>query len=88
MIQCKLNYLPRPDVPVIDLNQMAKWLKVLAEPNRLLIFHLLDVKRDAVDGRWMYYFINQQALEKLNQAWDAFSAAVDYRGMRAHRAAA
>jgi ArsR family transcriptional regulator len=85
---------------------MAKWLKVLAEPNRLLIFHflmegvqcncelgdglqmapnlishhlrvlreagLIDVERDAVDARWMYYSINRQALEQLNQAWGAF----------------
>jgi ArsR family transcriptional regulator len=37
-----LNYLPPdPASPPIDLNRMAKWLKVLAEPNRLLIFHLL-----------------------------------------------
>jgi ArsR family transcriptional regulator len=36
-----LNYLPKPDAPPVDLVRMAKWLKVLAEPNRLLIFHLL-----------------------------------------------
>ncbi len=36
-----LNYIPTPTSPPIDLNQMAKWLKVLAEPNRLLIFHFL-----------------------------------------------
>jgi hypothetical protein len=36
-----LNYIPNPSSPPIDLNQMAKWLIVLAEPKRLLIFHLL-----------------------------------------------
>jgi len=101
-----LNYLPEPTPPPIDLNQMARWLKVLAEPNRLLIFHqlmegvqcncelgnylqmapnlishhlrvlreagLVDVERDALDARWMYYSINRQALEALNQAWGTF----------------
>jgi ArsR family transcriptional regulator len=101
-----LNYLPEPTPPPIDLNRMARWLKVLAEPNRLLIFHqlmegvqcncelgnylqmapnlishhlrvlreagLIDVERDALDARWMYYSINRQALEELNQAWGAF----------------
>jgi len=37
-----LNYLPpQTAASPIDLNRMAKWLKVLAEPNRLLIFHFL-----------------------------------------------
>ena len=101
-----LNYLPEPTPPPIGLYRMAKWLKVLAEPNRLLIFHqlvegvqcncelgnylqmapnlishhlrvlreagLIDVERDALDARWMYYSINRQALEELNQAWGAF----------------
>jgi ArsR family transcriptional regulator len=101
-----LNYLSKPVTPPIDLNRMAKWLKVLAEPNRLLIFHflmegvqcncelgeglqmapnlishhlrvlreagLVDVERDALDARWMYYSINRPALEQLNQAWGVF----------------
>ena len=101
-----LNYLPEPTPPPIDLKRMAKWLKVLAEPNRLLIFHflvegvqcncelgeslqmapnlishhlrvlreagLVNVERDAQDGRWVYYSINRQALEELNQAFGAF----------------
>jgi ArsR family transcriptional regulator len=100
------NYLSEPAAPPIDLNRMARWLKVLAEPNRLLIFHqlmegvqcncelggylqmapnlishhlrvlreagLIDVERDALDARWMYYSINLQALEALNRAWGAF----------------
>lgn len=36
-----LNYLPNPSPPPVDLAGLAKWLKVLGEPNRLLIFHLL-----------------------------------------------
>jgi len=41
IIQYMLNYLPNPPVPPVNLAQMARWLKVLAEPNRLLIFHFL-----------------------------------------------
>ncbi len=101
-----LNYSPKPISPPTDLTQMAKWLNVLAEPNRLLIFNLLmegvqcncelgdglkmapnlishhlrvlreagliNVERDALDARWMYYSINRQALETLNQAWESF----------------
>src|SRR5512139_1166780 len=100
-----LNYLTKPDIPPIDLNRMAKWLNVLAEPNRLLIFNflmegvqcncelgdglkmapnlishhlrvlreagLINVERDALDARWMYYSINRQALDALNQAWES-----------------
>jgi ArsR family transcriptional regulator len=36
-----LNYPPQPVSPPVNLEQLAKWLKVLAEPNRLLIFHFL-----------------------------------------------
>jgi len=101
-----LNHIPKPDSPPTDLNRMAKCLKVLAEPNRLLIFNflmegvqcncelggglqmapnlishhlrvlreagLIDVERDALDARWMYYSINGQALDELNQAWGIF----------------
>ncbi len=101
-----LNYLPEPAAPPVDLNQLAKWLKVLAEPNRLLIFHqlmegvqcncelgsglqmapnlishhlrvlrevgLIDVERDAVDARWIYYSINRNALNELTRAFGTF----------------
>lgn len=101
-----LNYLPDPATPPVDLNQLANWLKVLAEPNRLLIFHflmegvqcncelgsglqiapnlishhlrvlreagLVDVERDSLDGRWMYYSVNRKALEAINFAWGTF----------------
>ena len=79
--------------PPTNLQQLADWLKVLAEPKRLLILHLLmegvqcncelgerlemapnlishhlsvlrqaglvDVERDALDARWIYYSINR-----------------------------
>ena len=79
---------------------------MLAEPNRLLIFHflmegvqcncelgdalqmapnlishhlrvlreagLVNVERDAEDARWVYYSINRQTLDELNQAFGAF----------------
>jgi ArsR family transcriptional regulator len=32
----------------------------------------VDVERDALDARWMYYSINRQTLEELNQAFGAF----------------
>ena len=102
-----LNYTPIENTPApVNLKQLADQLKVLAEPNRLLIFHLLmegvqcncelgaglqmapnlishhlrvlrqaglvDVERDVQDGRWVYYSINRQALEQLNQAFGAF----------------
>ena len=98
--------MPNTLSPPTNLQRLAERLKVLAEPNRLLIFHLLmegvqcncelgdglqmapnlishhlrvlreagliDVERDAQDARWMYYSINRQALEELNQAWGTF----------------
>ena len=98
--------MPNTISPPTNLQRLAEWLKVLAEPNRLLIFNLMmegvqcncelgdglqmapnlishhlrvlrqagliDVERDAQDARWMYYSINLQALEELNQAWSSF----------------
>lgn len=92
--------------PPTNLQVLADWLKVLAEPKRLFIFHLLvegvqcncelggrldmapnlishhlrvlreaglvDVERDPVDARWMYYSVNQKALKELNQAFGVF----------------
>jgi ArsR family transcriptional regulator len=101
-----LNYLPDFPASQVNLERMAKRLKALAEPNRLLIFNfimggvqcncelgngldmapnlishhmrvlreagLIDVERDAQDARWIYYSINRQALEELNQALGIF----------------
>jgi ArsR family transcriptional regulator, arsenate/arsenite/antimonite-responsive transcriptional repressor len=92
--------------PSTNLQALADRLKVLAEPKRLLIIHLLmegvqcncelgdalklppnlishhlrmlrvagliDVERDAVDARWMYYSINQSALNELNEMFGVF----------------
>jgi ArsR family transcriptional regulator len=92
--------------PPTNLQQLADRLKVLAEPKRLLILHLLmegvqcncelgdalqmapnlishhlrvlrdaglvDVERDELDARWLYYSINRQALDELNAAFGLF----------------
>ena len=93
-------------VPPTNLQQLAEWLKVLAEPKRLLIFNLLmqgvqcncelgeqldmapnlishhlsvlrqaglvEIERDALDGRWIYYSVNRAALNDLNAAFGTF----------------
>lgn len=92
--------------PPTNLQILADRLRVLAEPKRLLIFHLLmegvqcncelgeslemapnlishhlrvlreagliDMERDPVDSRWIYYSVNLQALRELNQAFGLF----------------
>jgi ArsR family transcriptional regulator len=94
------------DVVPTATESLAKWLKVLAEPKRLLIVNLLmkgvhcncelgealdmapnlishhlrvlrraglvDTQRDALDARWIYYSLNRDALEELNQVFDDF----------------
>jgi len=89
-----------------NLQVLADRLKILAEPKRLLIFHLLmegvqcncelggalemapnlishhlrvlreaglvDVERDPIDARWIYYSINKETLTELNQAFGVF----------------
>jgi ArsR family transcriptional regulator len=92
--------------PPTNLPRLAERLKVLAEPKRLLILHMLmegvqcncelgdalqmapnlishhlrllreaglvDVARDALDARWVYYSINRAALDELNGAFGLF----------------
>jgi ArsR family transcriptional regulator, arsenate/arsenite/antimonite-responsive transcriptional repressor len=92
--------------PPANLDRLARQLKVLAEPKRLLILHMLmegvqcncelgdalqmapnlishhlrvlrdaglvDVERDALDARWLYYSINRTALDALNAAFGLF----------------
>jgi len=92
--------------PPTNLQTLADRLKVLAEPKRLLILHLLmegvqcncelgdalqmapnlishhlsvlrqaglvDIERDAVDARWIYYSINPAALNELTEMFGAF----------------
>lgn len=104
-----LNYIPndqRVTSSPANLKQLAGWMKVLSEPNRLLILNLLmqgiqcnceigeelqmapnlishhfrilrevglvQVERDALDSRWVYYSVSRQALAELNQAFGAF----------------
>jgi len=102
-----LNYIPdKPHPAPVNLETLANRLKVLAEPNRLLIINLLmegvqcncelggalqmapnlishhlsklrevglvDVERDPIDARWMYYSVNRAALDELNAAFGAF----------------
>jgi ArsR family transcriptional regulator, arsenate/arsenite/antimonite-responsive transcriptional repressor len=104
-----LNYLPEQKPALAaptDVQKLAQWLKVLAEPRRLLILNLLmqgiqcnceigdhlqmppnlishhmkvlrkaglvEIERDALDSRWIYYSVNTQALEVLNQAFGNF----------------
>jgi len=40
--------------------------------SKLRAVGLVDVERDAVDSRWMYYSINRVALDELNSAFGAF----------------
>lgn len=92
--------------PPAELEQLARWLKVLAEPKRLYIFQLImeghqcncvlgseldippnlvsyhlralnkaglvDMQRDPVDARWVYYTVNHAALSRLTQAMGSF----------------
>ncbi len=47
-------------------NLISHHLKVLRQAG------LVDAERDPFDARWVYYSINRQALEELNQAFGAF----------------
>lgn len=33
---------------------------------------LVEMERDAIDGRWIYYSVNEQALSELNATFDSF----------------
>ena len=54
--------------------------EALAMPPNLISHHmgilrdmgLVDVERDAVDARWVYFSINETALAELNQVFGAF----------------
>ena len=102
-----LNYSSKQiSFPQINLETLASYLKVLAEPKRLLILEMLiegvqcncelgdnlqmapnlishhlsklrevglvDVERDPIDARWVYYSINRAAFEELNKAFGGF----------------
>lgn len=40
--------------------------------SKLRAVGLVDVERDAVDSRWVYYSVNRNALQELNSAFGAF----------------
>lgn len=40
--------------------------------SKLRAVGLVDVERDAVDSRWIYYSVNRAALDELNSAFGAF----------------
>lgn len=40
--------------------------------SKLRAVGLVDVERDAVDARWIYYSVNRAALDELNTAFGAF----------------
>lgn len=103
-----LNYIAQSDLTSspVDVSELARLLKVLAEPKRLAILNLLmqgvqcncelggalgmpanlishhlrvlrkaglvEVERDAHDGRWIYYSFNRQALAELHRLFGAF----------------
>src|SRR5512139_776763 len=92
--------------PPTNLQVLADRLKVIAEPKRLLILHMLiegvqcncelgdalqmppnlishhlrilrqaglvNVERDALDARWVYYSVNRQALDEMNVVFGLF----------------
>ena len=47
-------------------NLISHHLRILREAG------LVDVERDPVDSRWVYYSVNREALDKLNRAYGAF----------------
>ena len=47
-------------------NLISHHLRVLREAG------LVDMERDAIDSRWIYYSVNLRALEELNQAFGLF----------------
>lgn len=92
--------------PPTNLIRLAEQLKLLANPKRLQLIHLLmegvqcncelgdaldmapnlishhlgllrdaglvNVERDPVDARWLYYSLDEAALAELNTAYSAF----------------
>lgn len=92
--------------PPTNLQTLADRLKILAEPKRLLILHLLmegvqcncelgdallmapnlishhlrilreagfvEVERDTIDARWVYYSLNQETLNELLETFGFF----------------
>jgi ArsR family transcriptional regulator len=71
-----------------QLTDFARWLKVICEPNRLLLLEkiiegvqcncdlreagLIETERDPVDARWVYYSVNLKAMEEIGQIFSGF----------------
>jgi ArsR family transcriptional regulator len=89
-----------------QLSDLTRWLKVICEPNRLMLLEkiiegvqcncelgsalqiapnlishhlgvlkeagLVDVERDPIDARWVYYSINLKAVDELKQVFGSF----------------
>jgi len=47
-------------------NLISHHLRILRESG------LVDVERDALDARWVYYSVNRKALDELNEAFGSF----------------
>ncbi len=62
-VQCNCELGDALDMPP---NLVSHHLSKLREAG------LVDVERDAVDARWVYYSVNRAALEELNAALGAF----------------
>ena len=62
-VQCNCELSEILDIPP---NLVSHHLRVLRQAR------LVDVERDPVDARWLYYSINRQTLEELNQAFGLF----------------
>lgn len=92
--------------PPVNILTLAERLKLLANPKRLQILHLLmegvqcncelgelldmppnlishhlsllrraglvDMERDAVDSRWVYYSLNQEEMAQINEMFGSF----------------
>jgi len=92
--------------PPTDINRLARQLKLLGNPKRLRLIHMLmegvqcncvlgdalgmsanlishhigllreaglvNMERDLADSRWVYYTVNEAALQELNEAYAAF----------------
>ena len=62
-IQCNCELSRALNMPA---NLISHHLRVLRRAG------LVEVERDTQDGRWLYYAINQEALEELNRMFAAF----------------
>jgi len=62
-VQCNCELGEELDMPP---NLISHHLRVLREAG------LVDVERDALDARWIYYSVNREALGELNEVFGLF----------------